>query len=44
MIVTTSRSPDALLDTICDYFTRAPDECDEELSVQSPSPGFGEVA
>ena len=39
--VRTSRSPAALLKTICSAFTAQPEECNENLSTQVPSPGFG---
>ncbi len=35
------RSPSALLSAICAGFNEQPDECSQELSVQTPSPGFG---
>ncbi len=35
------RSPQGLLDTVCNNFTETPEECNEELSTATPSPGFG---
>ena len=40
-IVSSGRSPSAYLATICSAFNNAPEECNEELSNASPSPGFG---
>ena len=39
--VQTSRTPNALLKTICSAFESKPEECDQELSTSAPSPGFG---
>jgi protein-disulfide isomerase len=39
--VSSSRSPSAYLETICNSFNEAPELCQEELSSASPSPGFG---
>jgi protein-disulfide isomerase len=36
-----SRTPNALLATICSGFENKPAECDQQLSSSSPSPGFG---
>jgi len=41
MIQPSSRTPKALLDTICSAFTNAPEECSQELSTEVPIPGFG---
>ena len=35
------RSPAAYLSTICSAFNEPPEECDEKVSSQTPSPGFG---
>jgi len=43
-IVNSGRSPAAYLETICSAFTDAPEECNEDLNSQSPSPGFGYTA
>lgn len=40
-IITSGRSPDAYLQTICSAFNEAPEECSLELSTDSPSAGFG---
>jgi len=40
-IVSSGRSPSAYADVICSAFNDFPDECSEELSSASPSPGFG---
>lgn len=37
-----SRDSQSLLTTICDSFTEAPAECQQELSSTAPAPGFGE--
>jgi len=37
----TSRSPDAILKTICSAFNSAPSECSTVLSTDQASPGFG---
>ncbi len=39
--VRTNRNPASLLETICSAFTTPPTECNENLSTQVPSPGFG---
>jgi protein-disulfide isomerase len=40
--VSSGRSPDAFLQTVCSAFNTAPDACSSlELSSESPSPGFG---
>jgi protein-disulfide isomerase len=36
-----SRTPNALLATICSGFEDEPEECEQELSSSAPSPGFG---
>ena len=42
VIATSGRSPDAYLQTICNSFNTAPNECSSlTLSTASPSPGFG---
>ncbi len=40
-VVSSSRSPSAYLETICSAFNEAPELCQEELSSETPSPGFG---
>lgn len=35
------RSPQGILDTICDSFTEQPSACSTELSTETPAPGFG---
>lgn len=35
------RNPNGLLETVCSAFKEAPEECDQELSTATPSPGFG---
>lgn len=35
------RNPNGLLKTVCSAFKEAPEECDQELSTATPSPGFG---
>ena len=39
--VNSARSPAAFLATICGAFNEPPEECDEELSSENPSSGFG---
>lgn len=39
--VSSARSPAAYLDTICSAFIDAPEECNEILSSETSSPGFG---
>ncbi|MBD3247193.1 hypothetical protein GF378_01075 [Candidatus Pacearchaeota archaeon] len=39
--VSSGRSPDAMLQTICSAFNTAPNVCDNQLETASPSPGFG---
>ncbi len=39
--VSAPRNPQALLDLVCKGFTNPPEECDQELSTATPSPGFG---
>lgn len=39
--VQASRNPKALLDLICSAFETQPEECKNELSNSSPTPGFG---
>ncbi len=41
VIVSSGRSSDAFLQTICSAFNTAPSECTSSLSSESPSPGFG---
>jgi len=41
IIVSSGRSPQAYLDTICEGFINKPDECNEEMSSVTPAPGFG---
>jgi hypothetical protein len=41
VIASSGRSPDAFLQTICGAFNTAPEECNQELSTENPSPGFG---
>ncbi len=41
VIVSSARSPAAYLDTICQAFNDAPEECGTELSSSTPSAGFG---
>ena len=36
-----SRSPQGILDAICDSFTEQPSVCSTELSTETPAPGFG---
>ncbi|MFW5888271.1 MAG: DsbA family protein [Patescibacteria group bacterium] len=36
-----SRTPNALLATICSGFEDEPEECEQQLSSSTPSPGFG---
>jgi len=36
-----SRSPEAIKELICSAFTEAPEECNETLSEETASPGFG---
>ncbi len=44
-IVSSGRSPDAFLTTVCSAFNTAPSECSSlELSSENPSPGFGYTA
>ena len=40
--VSVARSPEALKEAICSAFTNPPAECNETLSSQQTSPGFGE--
>ncbi len=40
-IISSGRSSSAFLDTICSGFNDTPEECSEELSSNTPSPGFG---
>ena len=40
-IVSSSRSPDAFLQTVCSAFNTAPEGCSSSLSTETPSPGFG---
>ncbi|MBD3249016.1 hypothetical protein GF336_03145 [Candidatus Woesearchaeota archaeon] len=35
------RDPASLLDAVCTGFKNPPEECEEELSSETPSPGFG---
>jgi hypothetical protein len=39
--VSSARSPAAYLTTICSAFNEAPEECQQELSTETYSPGFG---
>lgn len=39
--ITTARDSANLLNAICSSFTDQPEECGEELSSETPSPGFG---
>ena len=39
--VNSGRSSDAYLQTICSAFNTPPEECNQELDSESPSPGFG---
>lgn len=39
--VSSGRSPDIYLQTICSAFNKQPGECSEELSAENPSSGFG---
>lgn len=39
--VSTARSPQALLATVCAGFEEAPEECDTQLDSANPTPGFG---
>ncbi len=39
--ISSSRSPAAYLETICSAFNDAPELCQEEVSSETPSPGFG---
>jgi len=41
-VATSARSPQSLLATICSSFEEAPAECNQELSPETPVPGFGE--
>lgn len=40
-VMKTARDPQTLLDTVCAGFENAPAECEESLSTQTPSSGFG---
>ena len=40
-IVRSARDSASFLNTICSSFNEEPSECSEELSSDSPSPGFG---
>jgi len=40
-MIPSGRSPDAFLQTICSAFNTAPEECEQVLSTDNPSPGFG---
>ncbi len=40
-IVSSGRSPDAMLTTICSSYNTEPDACSAELASENPSPGFG---
>lgn len=40
--VQAARDPQSLLTLICSAFTNQPDECQQKLSADTPSPGFGE--
>lgn len=40
-VVNSARSPQALLDSICNAFEDKPSECDQTLSTNNPSAGFG---
>jgi protein-disulfide isomerase len=37
-----ARDPQSLLTTICEAFEEQPAECQQELSSETPAPGFGE--
>ena len=39
--ISTGRSPAALLSTICSGFENPPEECNQEISTETPGPGFG---
>jgi len=39
---TSARDPQSLLTTICGSFNEAPPECNQELSSETPAPGFGD--
>lgn len=43
-MINSGRSPAAYLETICNAFNEAPEECSEELTTTNPSPGFGYTA
>ncbi|MCF7846702.1 MAG: hypothetical protein K9M51_01390 [Candidatus Gracilibacteria bacterium] len=40
-VMQAARDPQSLLDTVCQGFTDAPEECDKELPSVAPAPGFG---
>ena len=40
--VQTARDPQSLLNLVCSAFTNPPSECQQKLSGDAPSPGFGE--
>lgn len=42
-VVSVSRSPEVLKQTICNAFNDPPEECDQKLSDKVPSPGFGSL-
>jgi protein-disulfide isomerase len=43
-VVSSGRDSASLLEIICSAFNEAPEECNQQLSSESPSPGFGYTA
>ena len=41
VIVSSARSPDAYLKTVCNAFNTVPSACNVNLSTDNPNPGFG---
>ncbi len=41
VVAQTGRDSKSLLDAVCTGFNEKPEECSEDLSAESPSPGFG---
>lgn len=41
VVVSSGRSPQAILDAVCTGFKNPPEQCKKKLSSASPSPGFG---
>lgn len=42
-VVSVSRTPEILKQTICNAFNNPPEECNQKLSENTPSPGFGSL-